>query len=105
MRERSYVAMLSPEDRRRSVHVKEGSRIVRFTAQYETLLEGRWLPVVRYDCAHGTAHRDVLDIRGREEKHLLGVSDLREAIALADADIRRHWEQYKERFLRGRKYR
>jgi hypothetical protein len=60
--------------------------------------------VVRYDCAHGTA-RDVLDIHGREEKHLLGVADLREAISLADAGIRRNWEQYKERFLRGRKYR
>jgi hypothetical protein len=45
----------------------------------------------------------VLDIRGREEKHLLGVADLRDAIALADADIRRNWERYKERFLRGRK--
>ena len=46
---------------------------------------------------------DVLDIRGREEKHLLGTTDLREAIATADADIHRNWQRYKEYFLHGRK--
>lgn len=97
------LALLAADDRRRYVQAREGGRIVRFTAQYETLVEGRWLAVVRYDCAHGAAHRDVLDIRGREEKHLLGAANLREAIALADTDIRRNWEQYKARFLRGRK--
>ena len=95
--------MLSSDDRRRYSHAKRGGRIVRFVVQYETVIAGRWLPVVRYDCAHGAAHKDVLDIRGREEKHLLGVSDLREAIATADADIRRNWQRYKERFVRGRK--
>ena len=100
LREKTYIAMLSPEDRRRYSHVKRGGRIVRFVVQYETLVAGGWLPVVRYDCAHRAAHKDVLDIRGREEKHLLGVSDLREAIATADADIRGNWQRYKERFMR-----
>jgi hypothetical protein len=32
---------------------------------------------------------------------LLGICDLREAIAIADADIQRNWESYKTRFLRA----
>jgi len=95
IRETTYVAMLSSEDRRRHSHATQAGRVLRFTIQYETLVGDRWLPVVRYDCAHGAAHKDVLDIRGREEKHLLGVSDLREAMAVADADIRQNWERYK----------
>ena len=98
---KSYVAMLSPMDRRRYTHTKNNGEIVRFTVQYETLVGDRWLPVVRYDCAHGVAHKDVLDVRGREEKHLLGMCDLREAIAIADGDIQHNWERYKTRFLRA----
>jgi len=99
IREKSYTALLTGEDRRRYSHARRAGRIVRFTIQYETLVGGRWLAVVRYDCAHGAAHKDVLDIHGREEKHLLGVSDLREAAAIADADIRSNWQRYKQRFL------
>ncbi len=105
IREKTYLAMLSPEDRRRYSHVKQGARIVRFTVQYETLVGSEWFPVVRYDCAHGAAHKDVLDIRGREEKHLIGMSDLREAIATADADIRSNWQRYKAQFLGKRERR
>src|SRR5437867_3977927 len=105
LREKTYLGMLSPEDRRRYSHVKRGGRIIRFVIQYETMIADEWCPVVRYDCAHGAAHKDVLDIHGREEKHLLGVSDLREAIAAADSDIRGNWQRYKERFIRGRKRR
>jgi hypothetical protein len=95
--------MLSPTDRRRHSHAREDGRIVRFTVQYETLVEGRWHPVVRYDCAHGLAHKDVLDAKGREEKHLLGTADLKEAIAIADADVRQNWQRYKARFLGERR--
>jgi hypothetical protein len=90
-REKTYVAMLSPEDRRRYTHQRRGSRPTGFVVQYETMVGDTWLPVVRYDCAHGIAHKDVLDIRGRQEKHLLGVTDLRDAIQMADSDIRANW--------------
>ena len=104
VRTRTYVAVLSPVDRRRYAHVKQGGEIVNFTVQYETLVEGEWRAVVRYDSAHGIAHKDVLDAAGHEEKHLLGVGSLKEAIAIADADIQQNWERYKARFLkRGRR--
>jgi hypothetical protein len=59
---------------------------------------------VRYDCAHGMAHKDALDMRGHQEKYLLGVNDLRAALAVADADVRRNWQKYEARFLGLTKY-
>jgi ABC-type uncharacterized transport system ATPase subunit len=56
--------------------------------------------VVRYDTAHRVVHRDMLDLKGKEKKVLLAISDLQEALLLADKDIRINWRRYKERFLR-----
>lgn len=100
--EKTYVAGLSPDDRRRHSHVKRGGKIVDFVLQHEIKVDEVWRPVVRDDCAHRVVHKDVPDRRGRQEKHLLGVSDLREAMAIAGADIRRNWHRYKERCRAGR---
>ena len=99
-REKTYVALLSPEDRKRYRHLRQGRRILGFTIQYETLLDGEWMPVVRYDTSHRIAHKDILDIKGREKKVLLGVADFREALLLADEDIKANWRSYKALFLR-----
>jgi hypothetical protein len=39
--------------------------VTAFTIQYETTIGEDRVPVVRYDSAHGCAHRDLLDRRGR----------------------------------------
>ena len=101
--EKSYEILLSPEDRERYRHVRQGKRILAFTVQYETLVEGEWRPVVRYDTAHRVVHKDIVDLKGREKKVWLGMSDLREALLLADRDIRANWQQYKDRFLRRKR--
>jgi hypothetical protein len=44
-------------------------------------------------------------VRGREEKHLSGVAELREAIASPTPTFGAIGSITKERFLRGRKYR
>ena len=63
-----YVIRLSPQDRYRHVHVRVRGRIVFFRVQLETLVGKTWMPVVRYDTAHGFAHRDLLDKRGHAIK-------------------------------------
>lgn len=98
--EKTYMALLSPEDRKRYRHVREGTRILAFTIQYETLVGAEWLPVVRYDTSHRIVHKDLLDLRGREKKVLLGITDLREALLLADNDVKTNWPRYKAMFLR-----
>jgi hypothetical protein len=61
VQEKSYEISLSFEDRERYRHIKQGKRILAFTVQYETLVEGEWRPVIRYDTAHGVVHKDILD--------------------------------------------
>ena len=55
---------IKPRDRYRHVHVRAKGRIVFFRIQLETLVGEKWMPVVRYDTAHGFVHRDLLDKRG-----------------------------------------
>ncbi len=67
-----YVVRLSAVDRYRHLHVRSGKRIVFFRVQLETLIEREWFPVVRYDTAHGFAHRDLMSRHGQVEKTLGG---------------------------------
>ncbi len=54
--------------------------------QLEVRMEGVWKEVIRYDCAHGYAHRDTYNLLGKQKKEnlLLGFED---ALTLADDDI------------------
>jgi len=68
--------------------------------QLEVFVQGTWKPVVRYDCAHGYAHCDQFNLRGEQRKEDLQMS-YAEALSFADDDLDDHWEEYRERFLRG----
>lgn len=62
--------------------------------QYEARVGDRFYPVVRYDCSHGRAHKDTLDVVGRNiEKQWL-------ENLMADRDLRSNWPQYRDEFIR-----
>ena len=94
-----YIIRLSAEDRYRHLHIREKRDIVFFRVQYEILVEGRWLPVVRYDSAHGFAHRDLMDKRGRVTKTPLFNQDMNDALTFAESDLKANWSKYKKAFL------
>ena len=73
MHEIEYLFYLDPEetDRLRVIARKEKGEILGFVAQYEALISGEWRPVVRYDTAHGFAHRDVIRANGEVVKQPL----------------------------------
>lgn len=97
-----YVIRLSREDRYRHLHVRVKGRIVFFRIQLETLIGEKWMPVVRYDSAHGFVHRDLLDKRGHVIKTPLFNQDLNDALTFAENDLKTNWLSYRERFLEGR---
>lgn len=68
--------------------------------QFEVLVQGEWKPVVRYDCAHGYAHRDRFNLKGEQGKEDLKMS-YADALTFADDDIDNQWETYQENFLKG----
>ena len=99
-KEVEYVVRLSRTDRYRSRHIRERSRIVRLVVQYETQIGDTWHAVVRYDTAHGMAHRDLLTLGGKVTMSPIFTRDYNEALTFAENDMKANWTLYKERFLR-----
>src|SRR3990172_9106364 len=93
-----YVIRLGLFDRYRHFHVKEKGKILFFRMQYETKISDTWYAVVRYDTAHGFAHRDLLDEKGRVRKTPLFNQDLNDALTFAENDLKTNWEKYKKSF-------
>jgi hypothetical protein len=94
-----YVIRLGPEDRYRHMHVRVRDKIVFFRVQLETIVGGNWMPVVRYDTAHGFANRELLDRRGQVVKTPLFNQELNDALTFAENDLKTNWIFYKKRFL------
>ena len=97
-----YVVKLSPEGDRYRVNARiERGQVRRFTVQFEAGFAGRIYPVVRYDTAHGTPHRDTLDWAGRVvRKDPTPSTSLNVAMTEAIADIRANRAAYREDFAR-----
>src|SRR3972149_7120371 len=78
------------------VDIIEEAKVVQLEIKYE----GIWKEVIRYDCAHGFAHRDAYNLQGKHTKEELFLS-FEDALTLADEDIDDNWEDYRRRFLEG----
>ena len=96
----SYLAKLIPDTRRRHTHTRIKGEIISFVIQLEVFVDDKWLPVVRYDTAHGYAHKHLFHYRGEPEQIPLFTCNCTEALDFADADIKTGWEFYRERFLK-----
>jgi hypothetical protein len=66
-----YIIRIGPFDQYRHLHIKERGKIVFFRVQYETKINQIWYPVVRYNTAHGFAHRDLLNFKERGRNNFL----------------------------------
>jgi hypothetical protein len=84
------------------VRIRAGHRVVvRFSVQYETDLDETTYPVVRYDTAHGYAHRDLLNRAGYniDKLYLGNASRFGQVLNDAIAEIKTNWTTYLKRFL------
>ena len=72
MRDKEFLLDLESGVRMRCWHRTERGQVTAFTVQMELLVGGHWEPVVRFDTAHGFAHRDlycaVRNFGGRSHK-------------------------------------
>ncbi len=102
MNEKEFFIYLGSKlnDRIRFRFKKEKGEIVDLVAQFETIINEKWIPIVRYDCAHGFFHRDVMHPNGDKEKKLIDVPDLNFAFSYARQDLEDKWEWYKEQYLK-----
>ena len=103
MQEIEYLIYLTAEstDRLRVYAQKERSIILEFVVQYETMISEEWQPIVRYDTAHGFAHRDIMKADGETIKQPLFFETYNLAFTYATIDLKANWKKYIEDFKRG----
>ena len=92
--------MLDFENALRVMFEAERGQILRFVVQLECqfMENGGWTPVVRYDTAHGYAHRDVMHPTRKEEMTKMHVQDYNEALTIAMDDIVEKRYEYRRRY-------
>jgi len=94
-----YIIRIGYHDRYRHLHIMNRGKVVFFRVQYETRVNDNWYPVVRYDTAHGFAHRDLMTIRGEVKKTPLFHLEYEQALTFAESDLKFNWQNYKKMFL------
>jgi len=86
------------QDRIRVNAVKEKREILEFCVQYEARIIEKWQPIIRYDTAHGYAHRDIIHFDGSVEKEPLYFVNYNFAFTFATQDLRKSWRKYREKY-------
>jgi hypothetical protein len=94
-----YLDLNSNERIRVHISVING-KVADVVVQYETYMNGKWEGIVRYDCAHGFFHRDVMYPDGEKEKQVIEFDNLETALTYAEQDLKDRWEFYKNRYLK-----
>lgn len=103
MQEIEYLIYLTAEstDRLRVSAQKVKGIILEFVVQYETLMSDQWQPIVRYDTAHGFAHKDIMKANGKTIKQPLFFETYNLAFTYTTIDLKLNWKKYREDFSRG----
>jgi hypothetical protein len=96
-----YVIPLGEKARKRHRHEADKGKVTSFAVQLEVFAEDEWKVAIRYDSAHGYSHMDRFYPDGRKVKKELHLN-LKEALTLADEDIKDNWKAYQEAFMEGK---
>lgn len=97
LKEINFIVPISSDqqDRLRVIAFKERGQILRFVAQYEAIIKNKWREIVRYDTAHGFAHKDIIHPNGIVEKQPLKFTDFNTAFTFAVQDLKISWKWYR----------
>jgi len=68
--------------------------------QLEIWTKDKWYPVVRYDTAHGAAHKDLMHYDGRIDKAPIFGLDYTDSLVFAETDLLTNWENYRSKFIK-----
>ena len=77
---------------------QDRGRIVWFVVQLEIILDEQWLPVTRYDTAHGFVHRDDIHPNGEQFKTPLIFPSYEDGMNFTIDDLRTNAAWYVERY-------
>ncbi len=100
MADKEFLRYLGEQSRLRVSLVTERGKVRGFSVQLETLVGEAWIPVARYDTAHGFAHLDILHHKSSQDKIRLLETDLNKALEAAFVDLFANAESYISRYLK-----
>jgi len=99
MRTVEFRRMLDDDNALRVRFDVDGGDVLLFVVQLESKFENEvWTPIVRYDTAHGFAHRDRMHPRQDAEKTEMRVRDFNEGLTVAMFDLANNWSDYRRRY-------
>lgn len=96
---RTYKYPLSLEDELMVEIEIEKAKVVDFKVMYNTIIAGKEHQVVRYDCSHGYAHKDILYQKPKRKEEMARL-EYDKLLDLAKDDITSNWEEYKKKYLK-----
>ncbi|MFH1835736.1 MAG: hypothetical protein ABH851_06075 [Methanobacteriota archaeon] len=76
--------------------------VMDFAIVYYTIMDGEYHQVLRFDCEHGFAHKDIMYEMNPRKESLPDLS-FKELANFAIDEIEKNWVQYKSQYLRNRK--
>lgn len=95
-----FIVRLSGDCRRRHRHSRYKGKVINFSVELEVQYKDKWYPIIRYDTAHGFAHRDFIYPDGKIEKTPLFLQNYSEALTFSEEDLKNNWGLYREKFLK-----
>jgi len=98
-KKKEFFRRLSDDCRIRHRHLRLKTEIIHFSVQLEIFHKDNWYPVVRYDTAHGFAHKDIIHQDGTIDKIPVFCLDYTDALTFAEADLIANWRLYKNMFI------
>jgi len=99
MREKEFIRWLNFSNRSRQKVTVDKGKIQRFVVQYESYINAKWHPIIRYDTAHGFIHKDILHPNGAKTKNVFSYLNHNEAFTFAEIDIQNNWQRYLTHYL------
>jgi hypothetical protein len=96
-----FLIPLGERVRKRHRHEADKGKGMGFAVPLEVFTEDERKVVTRYDSAHGYSHMDRFYRDGRRVKKDLHLN-LKEALTLADEDIKDNWKAYQGAFMEGK---
>jgi len=97
---KEFIRPITENCRIRHKHSRIKTKIVEFSVQLEIFRKNKWIPIVRYDTAHGVAHRDQIHPDGTVDKTPIFCLDYGDALVFAERDLISNWRGYIDRFLK-----
>jgi hypothetical protein len=87
-------------NRYRHWHMWDRGEVTEFMIQYETFIGDRWHPILRYDSAHGQAHRDLIHPDGTQTKEMYPNYSYAEIMTIGQRDIIENWLTYRANYVK-----